>query len=108
MSEFAFWQNPEKKSKALFNAIPDTPNTMIVIESTANGFNLFRKLWINAVTGKSTYAALFIAWFEDPQYSQPFANPEERDEFIATIGKHDYGEAEPELVALGVAPEQLK
>lgn len=108
MSEFGFWMNPEKKSKALFNAIPDTPNTMIVIESTANGFNLFRKLWINAVTGKSTYAALFIAWYEDPQYSQPFSHPEERDEFISTIGKHDFGEAEPALIALGVTPEQLK
>lgn len=108
MSEFAFWQNPEKKSKALFNAIPDTPNTMVVIESTANGFNLFRKLWINAVSGKSTYAPLFIAWYEDPQYSQPFADPDEREEFITTIGKHDYGEAEPELVARGVTPEQLK
>lgn len=108
MSELGFYQNPEKKAKALFNAIPDTPNTMIIIESTANGFNYFRKLWINSISGRSNYAPLFIAWFEDPQYSQPFAHEEEREEFISTIGKHEYGEAEPELIAIGVTPEQLK
>lgn len=108
LSEVGFWQNPERKAKALFNAIPDTPNTMIVVESTANGYNFFRKMWVNAISGKSSFAALFIAWYEDPQYSLPFADPEEREEFISTIGRDDYGESEPELVALGVTPEQLK
>lgn len=107
-SEFAFWENPEKKSKALFNSIPDTPATMVVIESTANGYNLFRKLWIAAERGDSAYAPLFIAWYEDPQYWIPFAHQDERDEFITTIGKGPYGEAEPDLVAIGVQPEQLK
>lgn len=107
MSEFGFWQNPEKKSQALFNAIPDTPNTMIIIESTANGYNLFRKLWVAAVSGRSRYHALFIAWYEDPQYVLPFANPEEREAFIQTIGRGEYGEDEPELVSCGVTPEQL-
>jgi hypothetical protein len=107
-SEFAFWENAEKKSKALFNSIPDTPATMIVIESTANGYNLFRKLWIAAETGQSAYYPLFIAWYEDPQYWMPFAHAEERDEFIADIGRGPFGEAEPELVALGVQPEQLR
>lgn len=108
LSEFAFYENPEKKSKAIFNSVPNTPNTMIVIESTANGFNLFRTLWLAAERGDSAYYPLFIAWYEDPQYWQPFADEEERDEFISTIGKGTYGEAEPELVALGVQPEQLK
>lgn len=108
MSEFAFWENPERKGKAVFNSVPDTPNTMIVIESTANGFNLFRNLWIAAETGNSAYYPLFIAWYEDPQYWMPFAHVEEREEFIAEIGHGPYGEAEPELIALGVQPEQLK
>lgn len=108
LSEFALYQNPEKKSKALFNAVPDLPGTMIVIESTADGYNLFRKLWVAAVRGDSAYFPLFIAWFEDPQYSMPFANSEEREDFIQTIGRGEYGEDEPELVETGVTPEQLK
>lgn len=107
-SEFAFWENAERKSKALFNSLPDTAATMMIIESTANGYNLFRKLWIAAETGQSAFYPLFIAWYEDPQYWQPFAHPEEREDFIAGIGKGPWGEDEPELVALGVQPEQLK
>lgn len=107
LSEFALYQNPEKKTKALFNAVPDLPTTMIIIESTADGYNLFRKLWVAAVSHLSAYYPLFIAWFEDPQYQMPFANPEERDAFIQKIGQGEYGEDEPELVSLGVSPEQL-
>lgn len=107
LSEFAFWASPEKKLRALLNAVPNTPGTMIVIESTANGYNLFRRLWVAAVAGRSDYFPLFIAWFEDPDYTLPFANPEERDAFIATIGRGEFGEDEPALVELGVTPEQL-
>lgn len=109
LSEFAFYQNPEKKARSLFNAVPDTPATMIVIESTANGYNMFRRLWLAAVSGRSNYLPLFIPWFEDPHYTMPFANPEEREHFVAEIlGEGDYGEAEPALVELGVSLEQLK
>jgi hypothetical protein len=109
LSEFGFYQNPEKKAKALFNAVPDTPATMIVIESTANGYNMFRRLWVAAETGRSNYRALFIPWHEDPQYSMPFANSEEREHFVAEIlGEGEYGEAEATLIEEGVSLEQLK
>lgn len=108
-SEFSRYQNPEKKAKALFNSVPDTPATMIVLESTADGYNMFRRLWLAAETGRSNYAPLFIAWFEDPQYSQPFANPEERARFVAEeLGTGEYGEGEPALMERGVSLEQLK
>lgn len=108
LSEFGFYQNPEKKAKSLFNAVPDTPATMIVIESTANGYNMFRRLWVAAVSGRSNYLPLFIPWHEDPQYTMPFANPEERERFIADVlGEGEYGEAEPTLMEEGVDLEQL-
>jgi hypothetical protein len=109
LSEFAFYQNAEKKARSLFNAVPDTPASMIVIESTANGYNMFRRLWVAAITGKSNYLPLFIPWHEDPQYSMPFANTEEREHFVAEIlGDGEYGEDEPSLMEAGVGLEQLK
>lgn len=107
LSEYAFWQDALRKGKAILSSVPDRPGTMIVIESTAQGYNAFRRRWVAAVSGHGGYAALFIAWFEDPEYVLPFANPEDREAFIAQIGTGEYGEAEPELLDLGVTLEQL-
>jgi len=107
LSELGFYASPEKKLKSLLNTMPEEPGTMVVIESTANGYNLFRRLWVAAVSGNSDYYALFIAWYEDPDYWRPFPSEEARDSFIAEIGTGEYGEEEPGLVELGVKPEQL-
>jgi hypothetical protein len=44
-----------KKMTALLNAVPDEPNTLIVKESTANGFNHFKEDWDAAEDGESAY-----------------------------------------------------
>lgn len=108
ISELGFWQQAVTKLTAILNAVPDEPNTMIIIESTANGYNAFRSMWVDAVRRRSGYRALFIAWFEDPQYQRPFPSLEAREEFIASIGTGPYGDQEPELIEkYGVTPEQL-
>lgn len=38
------------------------------IESTANGYNLFRDKWVDAVEGKSQYVPIFLSWLEFPEY----------------------------------------
>lgn len=38
------------------------------IESTANGYNLFRDKWIDAVNGKSSYEPIFLSWLDFPEY----------------------------------------
>lgn len=106
-SEFAFWQDIERKGKSILNTVPDRPGTMIIIESTANGYNGFRRRWVTATSGRGGYAALFIAWYEDPEYVLAFANSEEREAFIAQIGTGEYGEEEGELLDRGVSLEQL-
>lgn len=107
LSEAAFYGETRKKI-ALINAVPDHPDTLIVQESTANGFNEFREEWVRAVEGSSDYYAYFSAWMDEPTYSRRFASEEERAEFIEQIGEGPWGEEEPELVELyGVTPEQL-
>ena len=74
LSELAFWQGDVTATlTGLFQAVPNLPDTMIIIESTANGFEKFKELWDQAVNGESDYIPLFVAWYELPEYSIPYS-----------------------------------
>ena len=70
-SEVAFWGNMEDTMDALFQAVPDSPDTAIVVETTPNGFNSFKKFWDDTVAGKTGFVPVFFPWFEDPEYRKP-------------------------------------
>lgn len=72
LSEVAFWEHPEEALLALNQAIPMTDDSLIVIESTANGFNYFYNLWQDAVNGRNDYTPIFFPWYVDPEYSRPY------------------------------------
>lgn len=73
ISELAFWGNKAKETATgLFQAVPNLPNTMIIIESTANGYEYFKELWDMAVKGESDYIAIFVGWNEMPEYQMPY------------------------------------
>jgi hypothetical protein len=97
LSELAFYPDAQRKLTGLLNAVPNEPNTMIVIESTANGQNYFKELWDKATSGESDYIAFFSPWFEEPSYRKQFANDVEHEDFLAAIGTGPYGEDEHEL-----------
>lgn len=107
LSEVAFWQD-EGKLTSLLNAVPYEPETMIVLESTANGHNFFRERWIAAEEGTSRYVPVFAGWTEDPDARLPFRSDEERERFIESIGTGPWGDDEPRLIEeFGCTPEQL-
>ena len=72
-SEYAFWSASSAKENlnGLLKAVPAAPDTSVFIESTANGFNHFHEMWVNAVNGSNGYTPVFIPWFADPEYSLP-------------------------------------
>jgi hypothetical protein len=106
-SEVAFWKDP-RKALALLNAVPDEPETLIVLESTANSHNFFKARWDRAMRGEGGFAPVFIGWQEDPDCVRPFHSDEAREAFIATIGTGPWGKDEPRLVEkFGCTPEQL-
>ena len=72
LSEVAFWEHPEEALLALNQAVPMTDDSLIVIESTANGFNYFYNLWQDAVNGRNDYTPIFFPWYVDPNYSRPY------------------------------------
>ena len=88
LSEYAFWPDgADGKASTLagiLQAVPSLPGTMVVIESTANGFEDFKERWDAAVAGENDFEPVFFAWFENPEYSMPVVpgtewTPEERE-----------------------------
>lgn len=81
LSELAFWEGDVTATlTGLFQAVPNLHDTMIIIESTANGFEKFRELWEQAVNGESDFIPLFVAWHEMPEYSMQYSGFKLTDE----------------------------
>src|SRR4029450_13149246 len=43
-------------------------DTEVILETTANGYNDFYKLWRKAEAGDSEFMAVFLPWSIDPEY----------------------------------------
>ena len=73
ISELAFWPGDKEKTLiGLLQSVPDMPGTMIIIESTANGYDYYKELWDMAVAGESEYVPLFVAWWELDEYRREY------------------------------------
>lgn len=73
LSEYAFWPGDKAETfTGLVQAVPDKPGTIIVIESTANGYDDFKKKWDDAVKakrkGEDGFAPVFFPWYEMQEY----------------------------------------
>src|SRR6266498_2923918 len=120
LSEVAKWPDTatsgtRSKMVSIVNSVGYEPETLIVLESTANGLNHFYRRWVAAKQGQGdpdtgeTYAMLFVPWWREPNYALPFATDEDRERFVESIGTGPYGEDEGELVEFyGCSPEQLR
>ena len=99
LSEYAFWpEGADGKAATLtgiLQAVPSIPGTMVVIESTANGYEDFKERWDAAVAGENDFEAVFFAWYENPEYTMEPApgtewTPEERElaeRYVLTDGQ---------------------
>lgn len=80
-SEIAFWpkSTADETWNGLVQAVPNTNDTAIFVESTANGVNgVFFNLWKGAVAGENGFVPVFIPWFTDPEYREPVTDNFER------------------------------
>ena len=69
LSELAFWPHGEQTMASLMQAVPPLPETMVIIESTANGVGgAFYSEWQRAQKGESVFTPLFFPWFEHEEY----------------------------------------
>ena len=73
-SEVGFWGDAEKTISSIFQTL--TANPTIVLESTANGFNDFHKLWHD----ENGMSKLFLSWLDADDYlssERPKAIPDQ-------------------------------
>ena len=72
LTECAFWEgNVQAIENSLAPTVSINPRTIIVRESTANGYNFFKDDWDRAVAGKSEYTPFFFGWQDHKEYQLP-------------------------------------
>jgi hypothetical protein len=67
-SEVAFWPDLPVQMAALMQTVPDMDGTEIIIETTANGYNDFHRLWRKAEAGESEFLPVFLPWSMASEY----------------------------------------
>ena len=73
ISELAFWQGDKKEIlTGLLQTVPNNENSMIIIESTANGYDYYKTMWDEAVRGDNDYIPVFLGWNELPEYQMEY------------------------------------
>lgn len=89
-TEVAFWRDAKNAMLALLQTVPDEQNTLIVIESTANGIGgWFYDTWQSAKRGENDFIPIFLGWWELPEYSREFENEKEKTRFVNSLSNYD-------------------
>lgn len=106
-SEVAFWPNFEELMKSLMPSVPDKPDSMVFMETTANGTNQFYKFW-NRINkdfkrGVTDWIPVFIPWSDDEDCVRAFPSPAARDRFIQSLTR----EEKEMQKAYTLTPEQI-
>lgn len=87
-SEAAYYADLKTTMAAVMAAVPDDPDTMVVVESTANGVgNEFHRLCLSAAEGNSEWELFFFAWWEHPEYTRALGDPAK---FQATLSAEEF------------------
>lgn len=72
LSELAYWANAGTTLTGLIQSVPKNPDSMIFMESTANGIagrgEEFYLRWKKAEEKGSGYTPLFFPWYDNPEY----------------------------------------
>ncbi len=99
-TEFAFWSNAKDQLGGALQEVPDEPDTMVIIESTANGVgDAFYDMYMDAIDrwrrtkDPSNFLPIFLPWFIFPKYRRPLPGGFTLDEEELSIkAEHDLGD----------------
>lgn len=85
-SEVAFFPDAQTTMLGLLQAVPDQPNTTVILETTANGVgDWFHDIWKKAERGENEFIPVFLPWFIQPEYTRAFTSEAEKKNFIDEI-----------------------
>lgn len=90
LSEAALYPDLKTLLSGILQAVPDNPETVVIIETTANGIgDEYHKLYEEAKEGKNQFIPIFIPWFLDRTYRKEFFSEEEKQEFIKSLSEEE-------------------
>jgi hypothetical protein len=101
LTEVSRWPEGTDDARAgLLNSIPDTPDSIIIVESVANGMSgWFYDQWHAQDT---SYEKIFVPWFWQDEYRAPLPMP--REQYLARLT-----DDEKKLIArYELEPEQIE
>jgi len=95
-SEVAFWDDKGGSLKKSLNAtVPYVPFSVIIDETTANGYNEFKDAWDRSVRGQDSYVPLFVGWNEMKEYAvEPPKDFELTEKELSLQMDHDLTDAQ--------------
>jgi hypothetical protein len=103
ITELSKWRDAKTSLASLLQTVPDEPNTLVVMESTAKGFGgEFYDRCQMAKNGESNYRFIFLSWLIDDEYTLPFDSEDKKRHLENTLD-----EIEKNLILLGATLEHL-
>ena len=89
-SEVAFFPDATTTMLGLLQCVPDTLNSCVILESTANGVGgYFYDMWQKACRGENDFIPLFYPWFTDQSYTRNFTSENEKEYFLSTLNEYE-------------------
>ncbi len=106
-SEVGFWPDYEDTMTALQGAF--TTDCIQILETTANGYNEFKKLWDDAMKSENNWKPKFYEWWRTSEYRTPFISKEEEKAFKESVLNPgtDFHRKLKVLLGKGLSWEQL-
>lgn len=97
LSEVAFWKDTPQSTpadfiRAISGAVGLLANSLIVLESTANGVgNFFYEEYQRAVNGQSDKDAVFVPWCEIGFHTKPLGRETSEWAFFRSLNAYEFG-----------------
>ena len=85
LDEFAFVPNAEEFFRSTYPVISSGKETKLIVSSTANGLNLFYKMWKDANEGRSDLKPFRVDWFQVPGRDEAWKIRQ-----LAILGQHGF------------------
>lgn len=90
-SEVAYSPNCNEHAAGILQAVPDLPDTEIILESTANGEgDFFHAGCMKAMSGEGDYQLIFVPWYWQHEYTRAAGGFEPDDierDYLAFFGR---------------------
>jgi hypothetical protein len=93
LTEVAFYPRFKELMAGLLPSIPDQPETILMLETTANGLGDFHQFWQEKKRlyeqGQTEWIPIFLPWKDHEEYVRPFIIESVKEQFVRTMTQEE-------------------